>query len=87
MDTHRSDIYDFIINEDDEIMLLLYARASKPQNPSFEIDKDGKQAVLYRSKDDGITINDISDEVLDILYDMDKLLVCELSEEENEDET
>lgn len=82
-----SNSYDFIINEDDEIMLLLYARDSKPQDPLIEVDSDNKSATLYRSKNDGVLIEDISDEILDILCETDKLLICELSNNENNDDT
>lgn len=82
-----TDIYDFIINDDDEVMLLLYARDSKPQDPLFDIDATNKKAVLYRSQDNGVNIDDLPDEILDILYGMDKLLICELSNEENDDDT
>ena len=86
MTQDNSNFYDFIINEDDEIMLLLYAKDSSPESPYINIDKDNKQAFLYRSENEGICIEDISDEILDILSTSDKLLICELSNEENEDD-
>lgn len=87
MTKDNSNFYDFIISEDDEIMLLLYARDSKPQNPRIEVNLDNKSATLYRSENDGVSIEDISDEILDILYETDKLLICELSNTDNEDDT
>lgn len=87
MSTNDRNLYDLIINDDDDIMLLLYARDSAPSSPSFDIDIDNKKAILYRSNDEGITIDDLSDDALDILCGMDKLLVCELSLEDNDDDT
>ena len=86
MTENNSNFYDFIINEDDEIMLLLYAKDTKPENPHIDIDIKNNQAFLYRSKNEGILIEDISDEILDILHDSDKLLICELSDEDNEED-
>ena len=86
MTKNNSNFYDFIINEDDEIMLLLYAKDTKPEQPHIDIDAQNKQAFLYRSKNDGVLIEDISDEILDILYEADKLLICELSNEDNEED-
>ena len=79
--------YEFIINDDDEIMLLLYSQEGSPDKPVLDVMLEENKAVLYRSKDKGIIIEDISDDVLDMLSDIDKILVCELSAEDNEDDT
>ena len=79
--------YDFIINDDDEVMLLIYVQNNTPSDPHLDIDIENKQAILYRSENNGLTIEDIPDDILDLLYDLDKMLVCELSAEENEDDT
>ena len=78
--------YDFIVNEDDDIMLLIYARNSKPQKPFLEIDFANQQAFLYRTETDGITLNDIPEDIMDIFYEIDKILVCELSSETNDED-
>ena len=79
--------YDFLINDEDEAMLLLYARNGEPQDAAIEIDYDNKAAILHRRPDDRIDLEGISDEVLDSLKDADKLLICELSVEEDEKDT
>lgn len=79
--------YDFLINDEDEAMLLLYVRDGEPLNPSIAIDMDNKTAVLHRNDTDQITLKDIPDEILDSMADADKLLVCELSIEEDEKDT
>lgn len=81
------DTYDFLVNDEDEAMLLLYVRESAPENASVEIDIENRSAVLHRNKDDDVALSDIPAEVLDALQDADKLLICELSIEENDEET
>ena len=81
------DSYDFIVNEEDEVMLLLYARDSEPKNAVFEIDTENASAVLHRNDTDGIMINKLSADVFDNLQDADSLLVCELKPTDNEDDT
>ena len=87
MTEHNFNTYDFIVNEDDEIMLLIYARQTVPQTPVLELNLDEQTAFLYRSENDGIALSDISEDILDSLCDYDKILVCELSQEENDDDT
>ena len=79
--------YDFLINEDDEVMLLLYAKDSSISDPQIIINEQSSTGVLYRNKNDGVEIKDIPEDVLDILLGQEKLLVCELSFEDNDDDT
>jgi hypothetical protein len=81
------DTYDFLINEEDETMLLLYVREGAPENPSIAIDTENKSAILTRNNDDTISLDAIPDDVLDSLQDADKLLVCELSIEDSDEQT
>lgn len=87
MSDDKFDSYDFLINDEDEAMLLLYVRDTAPDNPAIEIDAESRSAVLSRNNDDKIQLSDIPEEVLDALQDADKLLVCELSIEDDEEET
>ena len=86
MNADDFDTFDFLINDEDEVMLLLYQRDGEPKDPHIELDMEEKSALLYRNEDDNILLKDISDDVFDSLQDADKLLVCELSREENEDD-
>ena len=79
--------FDFLINEEDEVMLLLYAQDTEPLNPRIELLPEEKSAILYRAEDDELQLNDIPDEVFDSLAEADKLMVCELSAEEKEENT
>ena len=81
MDNKDFDTFDFLINDEDEVMLLLYQREGEPLNPHIELDAEEKSALLYRNDDDNI-----SDEVFDSLQDADKLLVCELSRDEKDED-
>ena len=82
-----SNIYDFLINDEDEAMLLLYVRDSAPKNPSINIDFENKTAVLSRNETDSVELSDIPDDTIDSLEETDKLLVCELSMTEDEKDT
>lgn len=79
--------YDFLINDEDEVMLLLYVHDEEPHDSSIEIDTDGKSAVLHRTPTDDVYLDGIPDDVLDSLQEADKLLVCELSVEKDDKET
>ena len=79
--------FDFIVNDEDEVMLLLYEREGEPKDSQIILNPDDGLAVLLRSPEEEIMLSGISDDIFDSLADADKLLVCELSRTENEDET
>ncbi len=79
--------FDFLINDEDEVMLLLYEQEGEPENATIELNEEEKSAVLYRNKNDEIMLTDIPENVFDSLQDADKLMVCELSVEEKEEDT
>lgn len=81
------DTFDFIINDEDEVMLLLYVREGEPKDPVIDINPTDNTALLHRNDEDDILMKEIPDEVIDSLHDADTLLVCELSREEREEDT
>ena len=85
-DNDKFDAFDFIINEEDEVMLLLYAREGEAKDAVIEINADNRSAVLYRNEEDGVVIDRIPDDAFDSLQDADSLMVCELSREEKEED-
>lgn len=87
MNNEEFSSYDFLVNDEEEVMLLLYERENEPENSSIEFDEENKIAVLHRRPEDSITLNDIPSEAFDSLKEADKLLICELSIEENEKDT
>lgn len=86
-DEQQFETYDFLINDEDEVMLLLYVRDGAPENSSIDVNIEEKSAILYRNDNDDIIIKDIPDEIMDSLSEADKLLVCELSIEADEKDT
>ena len=87
MTDNEFETFDFLINEEDEAMLLLYVRENAPKSPSINIDFENKSAILHRNESDDVELYGIPDEVLDSLEETDKLLVCELSIEKNDEDT
>ena len=81
------DTFDFLINDEDEVMLLLYEREGEPKNPRIELNAEENAALLVRNETDSLLLKDISADVFDSLQDADTLRVCELSRTENEKET
>ncbi len=79
--------FDFLINDEDEVMLLIYAREGEPQNASIAFDSQAQTAVLTRNEGDVIELSEIPAEVFDSLAEADSLLVCELSQEEKDEDT
>lgn len=87
MEKEEAQTFDFLINDEDEVMLLLYAQESEPKDARIELNPEEKSAILSRNENDDIMLSDIPDNVFDSLVDADKLMVCELSAEDNEYDT
>ena len=75
----NDDVFDFLINEEDEVMLLLNVREGEPKNAHVEVNKAEKSMVLHRNETDSVILTDISADIFDSLQDADELMVCELS--------
>lgn len=78
--------YDFIINDEDEVMLLLYAAQTKPENARFTLNFAQKSAELKRNADEIVVLQSIPDDVIDSLADADTLLVCEITDAEKDED-
>lgn len=79
--------FDFMISEENEVMLVIYARDIAPENPIARLDPENKTVELYRRKNDAFSLENVSDDVFELLKDEDNLLVCEIMPTENPDET
>ena len=79
-------MYDFVVNDEDEVMLLLYAGKTEPSHPRFVLNTEKGSAELFRTEKESLVLHDIPADVLDSLIDADSLLVCELNDTENEEE-
>jgi hypothetical protein len=79
--------FDFMISEENEVMLVIYARDIAPEDPIARLDPENKTVELYRRKNDAFSLENVSDDVFELLKDEDNLLVCEIMPTENPDET
>ncbi len=79
--------YDFVVNDEDEVMLLLYAGETEPLAAKIVLDIENSSAELFRNKNETIVLDAIPDTIFDSLADADKLLVCELSDAEKEEDS
>lgn len=72
--------YDFVVNDEDEVMLLIYASETEPYQPKFVLDIDSKTAELQRNDEEVLVLEAVPESIFDSLADADKLLVCELAD-------
>ena len=85
---NKNTTYDFVVNDEDEVMLLLYASDTPPsENTRVVLDVEHNSAELYRTDNESIVLEDVPDDIFDSLADADKLLVCEISDAEREEDT
>lgn len=80
-------MYDFIINDEDEVMLLLYAGETKPEKARIVLDFENKSAELMRNANETLVLDTIPDDVMDSLTDADTLLVCEITNTEKDEDS
>lgn len=78
--------FDFMITEENDVMLLLYARNTAPENPAVQLNYDEHNIVLTRNKDDVLTLENVEDTIFDNIQDDNTLLVCEIEPSDNEEE-
>ena len=67
-------------------MLLMYARDGEPEKSNIAFDIDSHSAILTRREGEEIELGEIPSEVFDSIAEADKLLICELSIEEKDEE-
>ena len=73
-------IYDFIVNKDGEVMLVLNSYSGEPENARFLFD--GKNiALFYRKNDMPIRLSDLPDNIVENLNSNNELLVCEMGDD------
>lgn len=83
----NNDTYDFIISDENEVMLMLYSRDSVPENPAVRLDAENHVVELYRNADDALTLQYVDSDVFANLSEEDNLLVCEIQPTDDPDET
>lgn len=79
--------FEFMTTEENEVLLLLYARITEPLNPTVKLDYENHKIILHRNDEDEVMLENIENSVFNDLQDEVGLLVCELSPTENDEET
>ena len=80
------DSYEILENENNEIMILLYAGQTEPANSTYRINEYAKHIIIKRNSKDTIYIEQLSDEYINKIKKLDTLYVCELKYNENQKE-
>ena len=79
--------YDFLINDENEIMLLLYAQDAPAQKSILELNISDSSATLYRDPNTTLPLKDIPPEYLEALQNSNKLLICELNKTDKDEDS
>ena len=74
-------VYDILQNAAGEILIIIRYRNGGPENPRLIYD-GGKQALLYRSRESAVILENIDPEAKTPLQSVDEVLVVELDGEE-----
>lgn len=73
--------YDILQNEEGEILVLIKARDGGPENPRFIYD-GGDFALLYRSKESAIMLDNIHEQARESLKNVKELYFVEVEDDE-----
>ncbi|MBR4127378.1 MAG: hypothetical protein IKR09_07375 [Alphaproteobacteria bacterium] len=72
--------YDFLFNDDGQLMLVFDGFDEKPENPFLTLGDS--QATLIRSKKmPTLHIKDVPDNILATLENVPQILICEMDED------
>lgn len=81
-------IFDFMVSEDGEVMLMLYARQTPPsENPTVKFNQYEQTVELTRNPDVILNLENIEENILQNLQNAENLLVCELNPNSTDDES
>ena len=78
--------FDFMVTDENDVMLLLYARDTAPKDPQVQLNPNEHNIVLSRNENDVITLEDVEDEIFNNLQEENTLLVCEIEPSDSEEE-
>lgn len=73
--------YDILQNADGDIMIMIKHRRGGPENPRFVYD-GGKEALLYRSRESSVILEEINEQARSPLRMADEILLVELDGDE-----
>lgn len=85
-DQDAFNVYELMENDKGEVMVLIYARDTSPQNSTFFINVSQRCIEISRNKDDTIFIDGLQDESIIKLQALKTLYVCEIKYTEKSDE-
>lgn len=80
-------MYDFVVNDEDEVMLLLYAGETEPKNARIVLKEDENKAEFFRNPNECIVLEEVPADIFDSLTENDKLLVCEIDNTEKDEDS
>lgn len=80
-------MYDFVVNDEDEVMLLLYAGETEPKNARIVLKEDENKAEFFRNPNECIVLEEVPSDIFDSLTENDKLLVCEIDNTEKDEDS
>lgn len=83
-DIDPKNVYELIENDNGEMMVLLFADDKAPQNSTFCLNETKKVLELYRNKDNTVSIEGLKTETMKKIKNLDKIYVCELKYNEDE---
>ena len=72
--------YDFLFNDDGELMLVFDGFDEKPENPFLTLG-DSRATLIRSKKMPTLHIKDVPDDVLKTLENIPQILVCEIDED------
>jgi hypothetical protein len=73
--------YDILQNEEGEVLVMIKARDGGPENPRFIYD-GGDFALLYRSKESAIMLDNIHKQARECLKSVEELYFVEIENDE-----
>lgn len=80
-------VYDFLITDENEVMLVMYARDSAPDAPAARLVPDGHSIEIYRNSHDAVTLQYVDSDVFKSLEGKEFILVCETAPTDDPEET
>lgn len=79
--SEREEEYNIMQNAAGEILIIINVRSGGPENPRLVYD-GGKSALLYRSRESSVLLDEINPAARSPLKTVDEVLIVELDDDE-----